>query len=79
MYFLWFDGGSFGSKMKLVHTPCKTWSDAQGCFKRNSEWKIGIHSKSMDKYNKFLKQVSGKKDPVDQQLRKSTIKQVDKT
>ena len=33
----------------------------------------------MDKYNQFLKQVSGKKDPVDQQLRKSTIKQVDKT
>ena len=32
----------------------------------------------MDNYQEFLKQVSGKKDPVEQQLSKSTVKQVDK-
>ena len=32
----------------------------------------------MDNYKEFLKHVSGKKDPVDQQLSKSTVKQVDK-
>ena len=32
----------------------------------------------MDNYKEFLKQVSGKKNPVDQQLSKSTVKQVDK-
>ena len=32
----------------------------------------------MDNYKEFLKQVSGKKDPVEQQLSKSTVKQVDK-
>ena len=32
----------------------------------------------MDNYKEFLKQVSWKKDPVDQQLSKSTVKQVDK-
>ena len=31
----------------------------------------------MDNYKEFLKQVSVKKDPVDQQLSKSTVKQVD--
>ena len=30
----------------------------------------------MDSYKEFLKQVSGKKDPVDQQLSKSTVKKV---
>ena len=79
MYFLWFDGGSFGSKVHLVHPLCKTWSDAQSCFRKHSEWKTGIHSKSMDNYKKFLKQFSEKKDPVDQQLRKPTLKQIDKT
>ena len=29
-------------------------------------------------YKEFLKQVSGKKDPVEQQLSKSTVKKVDK-
>ena len=33
----------------------------------------------MDNYKKFLKQFSEKKDPVDQQLRKPTLKQIDKT
>ena len=32
----------------------------------------------MDNYKEFLKQVSGKKDCVDQQLSKSTVKYVDK-
>ena len=32
----------------------------------------------MDNYKEFLKQVSGKKDPVEQQLSKWTVKQVDK-
>ena len=32
----------------------------------------------MDNYKEFLKQVSGKKDPVEQQLSKSTVKLVDK-
>ena len=32
----------------------------------------------MDNYKEFLKQVSGKKDPIEHQLSKSTVKQVDK-
>ena len=32
----------------------------------------------MVNYKDFLKQVSGKKDPVKQQISKSTVKQVDK-
>ena len=32
----------------------------------------------MDGYNELLKQVSWKKDPVEQQLSKSTVKQVEK-
>ena len=32
----------------------------------------------MDSYNELLKQVSWKKDPVEQQLSKSTVKQVEK-
>ena len=32
----------------------------------------------MGNYKEFLKQVSGKKDPVEQQLSKSTVKQVGK-
>ena len=43
-----------------------------------SESKTGIHSKSMDNYKEFLNQVSRKKDPVEQQLSKSTVKHVDK-
>ena len=64
--------------MQLVHTPFKAWSDAHRCFRRDSESKTGIHSKSMDNYKEFLKQVSGKKDPAEQQLSKLTVKQVDK-
>ena len=78
MYCVLFNGGSSGRKIQLVHTPFKTWSDAQRCFRRHSESKTGIHSKSMDNYQEFLKQISGKKDPVEQQLSKSTVKQVDK-
>ena len=73
-----FNGGSSGRKIQLVHTPFKTWGDAQRCFRRHSESKTGIHIKSMDNYKEFLEQVSGKKDPVEQQLSKSTVKQVDK-
>ena len=78
MYCVLFNGGSSGRKIQLVHTPFKTWSDAQRCFRRHSESKTGIHSKSMDNYQEFLKQISGKKDPVEQQLSKSTVKLVDK-
>ena len=74
-----FNGGSSGRKIQLVHTPFKTWCDAQHCFRRHSESKTGIHSKSMENYKKFLMQASEKKDPVDQQLSKSTVKQVDKS
>ena len=77
MYCVLFNGGSSGRKIQLVHTPFKTWSDAQRCFRRHSESENGIHSKSMDYYQGFLKQISGK-DPVEQQLSKSTVKQVDK-
>ena len=52
------NGGSSGWKIQLVHTPFKTWSDAQHCFRNDSESKTGIHSKSMDNYKEFLKQVS---------------------
>ena len=78
LYCVLFNGDSSGRKMQLVHTPFNTWSDAQRCFRRHSELKTGIHCKSMDNYKELLKQVSGKKDPVDQQLSKSTIKQVGK-
>ena len=78
MYCVLFNGGSSGRKIQLVHTPFKTWSDAQRCFRRHSESKTGIHSKSMDNYKEFVKQVFGKKDTVEQQLSKSTVKQVDK-
>ena len=78
MYCILLNGASAGRKIQLVHTPFKTWSDAQCCLRRHSESKTGIHSKSMDSYKEFLKQVSGKKDPVEQQLSKSTVKQVDK-
>ena len=78
MYCVLFNGGSSGRKIQLVHTPFKTWSDAQRCFRRHSESKTGIHSKSMDDSKEFLKQVSGKKDPVEQQFSKSTVKQFDK-
>ena len=78
MYCVLFNGGSSGRKIQLVHTPFKTWSDDQRCFRRHSESKTGIHSKSMDNYKEFLKQVSGKKDPVEQQLSKPTVKNVDK-
>ena len=73
-----FNGGSSGRKIQLVHTPFKTWSDTQCCFRRHSESKTGIHSKSMDNYKEILKQFSGKKNPVEQQLSKSTVKQIDK-
>ena len=33
----------------------------------------------MDNYKEFLKQVSGTKDPVEQQLSKSSVKQIDKS
>ena len=78
MYCVLFNGGSSGRKMQLVPTSFKTWSDAQRCFRMHSDSKTGIHSKSMDSYKEFLKQVSGKKDPVEQKLSKSTVKQVDK-
>ena len=67
MYCVLFNGASSGRKIQLVHTPFKTWSDAQRCFRRHPESQTGIHSKSMDNYKEFLKQVSGKKDPVDHQ------------
>ena len=76
MYCVLFNGGSSGRKIQLVHTPFKTWSDAQRCFRRHSESKTGIHSKSMDSYKDFLKQVSGKKNPDEQQLSKSNVKHV---
>ena len=79
MCYVLFNGGSSGRKTKLVHTHFKTWSDAQRCFRRYSESKSEIHRKSIDNYKEFLKQVSGKKDPLDQQLSKSTVKQVDKS
>ena len=63
---------------KVVYTPFKTWIDAQRCFRKHSESNTAIHNKSMHNYQEFLKQVSGKKDPVDMQLGKSTVKQVDK-
>ena len=44
----------------------------------DTESKTGIHSKSMDNYKELLKQFSGKKNPVEQQLSMSTVKQVDK-
>ena len=40
-----------------------------------TESQTGINGKSMDNYE-FLEQFLGKKDPVDQQLSKSTVKQV---
>ena len=51
--------------IQLVHTHFKTCSDAQHCFTRHSESKTGIHSKSMDSYKEFLKQVSWNNDPVE--------------
>ena len=78
MYCVLFNGGSSGRKIQLVHTPFKTWSDAQHCFRKHSESKTGIHSKSMDNYKEFLKQVFGKKDLVEQLLSKSTVKQAGK-
>ena len=65
MYCVLFNGGSSGRKIQLVHTSFKTWRDAQRCFRRHPQSKTGIHSKSMDNYKDFLKQVFGKKDPVD--------------
>ena len=44
----------------------------------SSESKLGIHSKLVDNYREFLKQVFGEKDPFEQQLTKASIKQVDK-
>ena len=55
MYCVLFHDGSYGRKMHLVHTPFKTWSDAQRCFGRHSESKTGIHSKSMDNHKEFLR------------------------
>ena len=66
MYCVLFNGGSYGRKIQLVHTPFKTLSDAQHCFRRHSESKTGIHSKSMNNHKEFLTQVSEKKDLVDQ-------------
>ena len=78
MYCILFNDGSSGRRIQLVHTPFNTWSDAQRSFRRHSESKTGTHSKSMDKYKEFLKQVSGKKDLAELQLSKLTVKQVDK-
>ena len=78
MYCVLFNGGSSDRKIQLVHTCFKTLGDAQRCFRRHSESITGIHSKSMDNYNEFLKQVSGKNEPLDQQLSMSILKQVDK-
>ena len=80
MYCVLFNSDSSGSdwKIQLVRTPFKAWSDAQCCFKRQSESKTGVNSKAMYKYKGFLKHVFRKKCPVDQQLNKSTVKQDDK-
>ena len=48
MYYVLINGSSSGKKIQLVHTPFNTWSDAQHCFRKYSESKTGIHSKSMD-------------------------------
>ena len=74
MYCVLFNVGSSGRKIQLVHTFFKCWSDVQSCFRRHSESKTAIHSKSMENYKEFLKQVSGEKDPVKQQLSKATVK-----
>ena len=78
MHCVLFNGGSSDKKIQLVHTPFKTSSDTQCCFRRHSQSRTGMHSKSMDNYKEFLKQLSWKKDPVDQKLSKSTDKQLDK-
>ena len=78
MYCVLFNGGSSARKKQLVHAHFNAWIDAQHCFRRHSELKTGIHSKSMDNYRRFLKQFSEKKYPVDQQLSKATMKQVDR-
>ena len=78
MYCVLFKGGSSGRKIELFHTPFKKWIDVQRCFRKHSESESGIQSQLTDNYNEFLKQVCGKKDPVDQQLSKSTVKQVEK-
>ena len=78
MYCVLFNGGSSGRKIELFHTPFKTWIDVQRCFRKHSESESGIQSQLTDNYNEFLKQVCGKKNPVDQQLSKSNLKQVEK-
>ena len=37
MHCVLFDGGSSGRKIELIHTPFKTWSNAQHCFRRHSK------------------------------------------
>ena len=63
--------------VQLVHTPYCKWPDAQGCFKRHSKTN-GIHKKSMENHESFLRELCGKQEPVNMQVTKPTQKKCER-
>ena len=60
-----------------MHIPYCKWPDAQGCFKRHTKTN-GIHKKSMEIYESFLRELSRKQEPVNMQVTKPTQKKCER-
>ena len=56
-----------------MHIPYCKFSDAQGCFKTHTKAN-GIHKKSMENYESFLRELTGTQEPVNMQVNKPTQK-----
>ena len=68
-----FASKSSSRDVQLVHIPYCKWHDVQCCFKRHTKAN-GIHKKSMENYESFLIELSGKQEPVNMQVTKPTQK-----
>lgn len=55
----------------MLRMPYYKQPDAQGCFKRHTK-RNDIHEKSIENYDSFFRELSGKQEPVNMQVTKPT-------
>ena len=77
LYCVLFAKKSSPRDVQLVHIPYCKRPDAQGCFKRHTKTN-GIDRKSMENYESFLRELSGKQETVDMQVTKPTQKKCER-